>query len=84
MTLIKGELYDTGAVVIHQVQIESELVLIFACLLAAPSWLALSLFLATFPLLAIRILAEENLLQTVDDYRVYSQQVRWRLIPLVW
>jgi protein-S-isoprenylcysteine O-methyltransferase Ste14 len=61
-----------------------ELLMIFACCLAAQRALHLGPMLAAVPLVALRILAEERVISTNAAYVQYIGQVRWRLIPLVW
>jgi protein-S-isoprenylcysteine O-methyltransferase Ste14 len=36
------------------------------------------------PLVVLRIRAEERALRSLPEYRVYSERVRWRLVPGVW
>lgn len=61
-----------------------ELAMIAACFLAGPSLVALVPLAAAFPCVAVRLLAEERLLHSSEDYRAYAQRVRWRLVPYVW
>jgi protein-S-isoprenylcysteine O-methyltransferase Ste14 len=49
------------------------------------SWWALTLLLVAFPVLAIRILDEEKLLEKdLPGYPEYEQKVRYRLVPYLW
>lgn len=61
-----------------------ELAMVAACGIAAWSWWAVLLPLAAVPLAVVRILAEEKVLGTSDDYRSYRKRVRWRLVSHVW
>ncbi len=61
-----------------------ELIMVTACLLARPSWVTLAPLLVGVPLVGLRIAAEEHLLRAESAYQRYRQQVRWRLLPLVW
>ena len=45
------------------------------------SLLALAAFV---PAIVVRIRAEEQVMQNSDDYRVYREKVRWRLVPGIW
>ncbi len=52
---------------------------------ALGSWWGLSLFVFVPLLLVPRILNEEQVLrQRLEGYRQYCNEVRWRLLPLVW
>ena len=48
-----------------------------------PSAWNLWLYAAQFVFFLLRARAEERLLLRSDEYRAYSVQVRWRLIPFV-
>jgi protein-S-isoprenylcysteine O-methyltransferase Ste14 len=52
-------------------------------LLVAPTWWNLTVYLAAWTLLVMRIFAEERLLLRNPEYQEYSTRVRYRLIPLV-
>jgi protein-S-isoprenylcysteine O-methyltransferase Ste14 len=60
--------------------------LFFAAIaLGVGSWWALLLLVVAFPVLAIRILDEEKLLEKdLAGYKEYEQKVRYRLIPYIW
>ena len=61
-----------------------ELGMILSCWLAAPRVPNMVPLLAAIPLVALRILTEEQVLSNSPAYVEYSRNVRWRLIPLVW
>jgi protein-S-isoprenylcysteine O-methyltransferase Ste14 len=53
--------------------------------LALGSWWALALLLITIPVLVVRILDEEKVLERdLPGYAEYEQNVRYRLLPGVW
>ncbi len=52
-------------------------------LLSSPSWWNLIVYFITWLLLAARVYAEERLLRKNIEYRQYSDQVRYRFIPLL-
>jgi protein-S-isoprenylcysteine O-methyltransferase Ste14 len=53
--------------------------------LALGSWLGLLVLVLTIPVLVLRILDEEKLLNDeLRGYREYAQHVRYRLVPFVW
>ncbi len=56
-----------------------------AIALGIGSWWALLLLVVAFPVLAIRILDEEKLLEKdLAGYQEYEQKVRYRLVPYIW
>ena len=61
-------------------------VLFFAGIaLGLGSWWALILLLVAFPVLVIRILDEEKLLEMdLAGYTEYEQKVHYRLVPYLW
>lgn len=61
-----------------------ELVLLAACVLARPGLPGFALLLVGGPLMASRVLAEEDLLGSSEEYRSYCEAVRFRLLPGVW
>lgn len=61
------------------------LVLFIGIPLALGSWWALALLIIAIPVLVIRILDEEKLLERdLPGYTEYEQKVRWRLVPGLW
>ncbi len=61
------------------------LVMVLSIPIALGSWWALAIVLITIPVLVVRILDEEKVLERdLAGYRDYEQQVRWRLVPGVW
>ena len=62
----------------------SELVMVSACALAAPSFVAMVVVVATVALVVRRIQIEEAVLAESSDYVTYAHRVRFRLIPLLW
>jgi protein-S-isoprenylcysteine O-methyltransferase Ste14 len=60
--------------------------LLMVCIpLALGSLWSLLLLIATFPVLALRLLDEERVLaRDLPGYRDYCRQVRYHLIPGVW
>lgn len=52
-------------------------------LLIAPTWWNLTVYLAAWTLLIMRIFAEERILLRNPEYQEYSTRVRYRLIPLL-
>ena len=61
-----------------------ELLMVLGCALSLPSVLSLSVLTCSFPLLALRIRAEEEVLAGDERYQLYRQRVRFRLLPGVW
>ncbi len=61
-----------------------ELLMILGCSIAAWQLSSLAPLAAAIPLVALRILAEERVLSSSAAYVKYADQVRWRLIPLLW
>ena len=61
-----------------------ELILMAACVLAAPDGFRLGALGAAIVLLAVRIRAEEGVLMASTPYRDYAAGVSWRLVPGVW
>jgi protein-S-isoprenylcysteine O-methyltransferase Ste14 len=61
-------------------------VLFFAGIaLGLGSWWALTLLLVAFPVLVVRILDEEKILEKdLPGYTEYEQKVRYRLVPHLW
>lgn len=39
---------------------------------------------AAVPMVVLRVLVEEHVLVTADEYRTYTRKVRWRLLPGLW
>ncbi|QDU92777.1 methyltransferase family protein [Lignipirellula cremea] len=62
----------------------AELLLVFACFTAGPHLLSAFCLVVLIPCLAARIRVEERLLCEQSDYREYTRQVAWRLLPGVW
>jgi protein-S-isoprenylcysteine O-methyltransferase Ste14 len=61
------------------------LLMILASGLGLGSWLATLIALAGVPLLIVRTRNEEAVLQRdLPGYADYAQQVRFRLVPLIW
>lgn len=61
------------------------LIMILLTPLALGSWRPLAIFLLYIPIIAWRILNEEEvLLKDLPGYREYYQKRRYRLLPLVW
>jgi protein-S-isoprenylcysteine O-methyltransferase Ste14 len=60
--------------------------LFFAAIaLGVGSWWALLLLLVAIPVLVLRILDEEKLLEKdLAGYKEYEQKVRFRLLPYIW
>jgi protein-S-isoprenylcysteine O-methyltransferase Ste14 len=77
---------STGPYAIVRHPMYSVGVLFFAGIaLGLGSWWALTLLLIAFPVLVIRILDEEKLLQKdLPGYTDYAQKVRYRLVPYIW
>ena len=61
-----------------------ELIMVLSCWLAAPRGPNIGPLLVAIPLVALRILTEEQVLSNSAAYVEYSRIVRWRLIPRVW
>ncbi|MCP4678811.1 MAG: isoprenylcysteine carboxylmethyltransferase family protein [Deltaproteobacteria bacterium] len=61
-----------------------ELAMVLACALAKPSYLNAIPFVIGVPLIIVRILAEERLLESDKRYLEYTRKVRFRLVPLIW
>ena len=62
-----------------------ELTMVIACLIAMPfDWWQFALAIFAIGFCVARIRVEEDLLMERESYRSYSQQVTWRLVPLVW
>jgi protein-S-isoprenylcysteine O-methyltransferase Ste14 len=50
-------------------------------LLVAPSWWNLSIYLAVWTLLIMRIFAEERILNLDPGYETFKAGVRYRIVP---
>jgi protein-S-isoprenylcysteine O-methyltransferase Ste14 len=61
-----------------------ELIMMLACVLSAPSVGAVCVLAAAPALVAVRIVAEEELLSESAEYQRYRATVRSRLIPCLW
>lgn len=61
-----------------------ELIMVLACCWMINEWWAGLLFIALIGMLQLRIKAEEQVLTTNEQYKLYHQKVKWRLIPYVW
>lgn len=61
-----------------------ELIMVLGCWIAAPRLTNAGPLLALIPLVALRIVTEEQVLSRSSAYVAYSRDVRWRLLPLVW
>ena len=61
-----------------------QFLLILACFLSGPGWLAIWPLAGAVPFVVVRILMEESLLTRDATYRAYAQAVRWRLVPGLW
>jgi len=61
-----------------------EMVMIAACWMTVSGASQIGPLAAAIPFVVLRILAEERVLLTSAAYAEYVQQVRWRLIPLLW
>lgn len=61
-----------------------ELILMVACVVAAPDGFRLLALAAGTALLVVRIRAEEEVLMASTPYREYASGVAWRLVPGVW
>jgi protein-S-isoprenylcysteine O-methyltransferase Ste14 len=61
-----------------------ELLMIAACALSLPTSLSVAVAAGAFPLVALRIRAEEALLLATEGYREYASRVRYRLVPGIW
>ncbi len=62
----------------------AEVALVAACGLATPGINGVWPFLLAAPLQALRICAEERVLDASPEYREYRRAVRWRLVPGLW
>ena len=58
--------------------------MMLACLLSRPTPMALAVLLAAVPFVRMRIFTEERLLNEVETYRDYAEQVPYRLVPGMW
>ncbi len=82
----KQQIATTGpyAIVRHPLYVGA-LVMVIGISLALGSWWALARLLITLPVLVIRILDEEKVLEKdLPGYKDYEQKVRYRLLPRVW
>lgn len=61
-----------------------ELILMVACVLAAPDGLRMGALAAAIVLLVVRIRAEEAVLMASTPYRDYAAGVSWHLLPGIW
>ena len=61
-----------------------EMLMLASCSMAAWSWSSLGLFIGALATVALRIVAEERVLEVSPDYIAYCERVRWRLLPGVW
>lgn len=62
----------------------AEASMVVTCTLAGPSPRALGAAAVALALLVVRIRIEERHLRTTAAYRVYAEDVRWRLLPGLW
>ena len=61
------------------------LIMVLGTPLALGSWWGLLVIAVTMPVLALRILDEEQLLRSdLPGYAAYTHDVRYRLVPFVW
>jgi len=61
-----------------------ESIMLLSCVLSAStnwSWIVFILFI---PFLILRIITEENFLLKFKEYEIYSNHVKWKLIPFLW
>lgn len=82
----KQELIKTGlySVVRHPLYLSATILFLFSPLVLG-SYVALVIMLFLPILLVIRIKNEEEVLKRgLEGYEMYTRQVKWRLIPLVW
>lgn len=64
---------------------DGALVMVISIPLALGSWWGLLIFALTIPVLVLRILDEEKLLEKdLPGYKEYEQKVRYRLVPHLW
>ena len=61
-----------------------EFIAILGCSLAPGDPLLAWPAAAAVPLIVLRVVAEERVLKSDPAYVVYSEKVRWRLIPCIW
>jgi protein-S-isoprenylcysteine O-methyltransferase Ste14 len=61
-----------------------ELLMVGAAAWAARSALAALVAAVAAALVVLRVLAEERVLDTAEDYALYRRLVPWRLVPRVW
>ena len=62
-----------------------ELSMVAGCLAALPlHWFQFVAMALAIVFCVVRIRAEESLLSTSENYRAYTNSVRWRLLPGVW
>jgi protein-S-isoprenylcysteine O-methyltransferase Ste14 len=82
----KQTVASTGpyAIVRHPMYVGA-LVMVIGIPLALGSWWTLAVLVITIPMLVVRILDEEKVLEKdLPGYAEYEQQVRYRLLPRVW
>jgi protein-S-isoprenylcysteine O-methyltransferase Ste14 len=61
------------------------LIMLIGVPLALGSWWGLAILVLTVPVLILRILDEEKLLEKdLPGYKEYEQQVQYRLVPYLW
>lgn len=61
------------------------LIMMFGVPLALDSWWGLAILVLTIPVLILRILDEEKLLEKdLPGYKEYEQKVHYRLVPYLW
>lgn len=80
------QVIDTGLYGIVRHPMYTATVFLFLSMpLVLGSWYAFLIFLAYLPLIALRIVHEERLLeQELEGYTAYQQKVKYRLLPLIW
>ena len=61
-----------------------ELLMCAGCCLAEAWWQSLLIIIVAIVLVAARIVAEEKLLGSDNQYLAYQAKVKWRLIPMIW
>jgi len=61
-----------------------ESLMLLSCALSGSTNWSWIVFLLFIPLLILRIIIEEKFLMRFKEYEIYSDNVKWRLIPFLW
>lgn len=61
-----------------------ESLMTLACVIASNNYYAILIFILLLSFQVWRIREEEKMLQTLPEYLIFSEKIKWRLIPFIW